>query len=160
MILTILLIQLNSLNSLNSDDYMIFYYAEDDYILLPFETNINENILSVSYNKPATFCLVNISDSSDTFDNEIIDTTNGDEIASIGSINDGIAYQVTTEPKKIIDISVTFESENKMKNAYRLLSKSGYLGLNQIDSMVLIKGYSAYGFEEKTCFINFDIKKK
>lgn len=99
-------------NSLNSDDYMIFYYAEDDYILLPFETNINENILSVSYNKPATFCLVNISDSSDTFDNEIIDTTNGDEIASIGSINDGIAYQVTTEPKKIIDISYYFEVDD------------------------------------------------
>lgn len=60
-------------NIYDPNDYMIFYYAKDDYILLPFETKYEDNTLSVTYDKPATFCIVDITElefSDDTVSEE------------------------------------------------------------------------------------------
>lgn len=79
----------------NPEDYMIFKYVEDYYVLLPAETQWNGNILSLSDAGDGTYCIVdlneinledlsNVSSDIENFNNEVVKSAMPADVNSDG----------------------------------------------------------------------------
>ena len=94
----------------NPEDYMVFYYSEEDYLLVPFETSYDGKNISMTYNQKGTFCLVNIN-ALDFSSEEGYDTE--EEILSGGNAVNNIAYGLNAnETKEELSYAFYFKITN------------------------------------------------